>query len=48
MAKVTLLDLVPNLTPQDVEPDTETNVIESDPATNPKAGEARMFTLEQI
>ena len=48
MAKDTLRDLVPNLTEQDVLPDTEANVIEADPSQNPKAAEARMFTLEQM
>ena len=50
MEKVSFLDLVPNLTTEDVKPDTEgsTYDIEADPKTNPFAGQARMFTLDQI
>ena len=40
MEKVSFLDLVPNLTTEDVKPDTEgsTYDIEADPKTNPFAG----------
>ena len=50
MEKVALSDLVPGLSPEDVRPDTEGQayVIQADPALNPKAGEARMFTLDQL
>ena len=50
MAQISLTDLVPNLTQEDIMPDTEgrTYDIEADPKTNPKAGQARMFTLDQI
>jgi len=41
-------DLIPNLTAEDVAPDLPTNPIESDPKVNPKAGEGRMFTIQQI
>ena len=48
MENASLFDLVPNLTPDDVKPDTEGNAydIEADPKVNPKAGQARMFTLD--
>ena len=48
--EVGLLDLVPNLTTEDIVPDTEgrTYDIEADPKENPRAAEARMFTLDQI
>lgn len=50
MEKVSLLDLVPNLTPDDIKPDTDGRAydIDADPKTNPKAGQARMFTLDQL
>ena len=48
MATHNLTDLIPNLTQADVSPDTEDFVVNIDPATNPKAGEARMFNLKQI
>ena len=50
MEKDSLLDLVPNLTPDDIKPDTDGNDydIEADPRTNPKAGQARMVTLDQM
>ena len=46
--EVGLLDLVPNLTAEDIVPDTEgrTYDIEADPKVNPRAAEARMFTLD--
>ena len=48
MGAVNLTDLIPNLTQADVAPDTENFVVDIDPASNPKAGEARMFNLRQI
>ena len=50
MEKVSLLDLVPNLTADDIKPDTEGHAydIDADPATNPNAGKARTFTLDQL
>ena len=50
MEKDSLLDLVPNLTPDDIKPDTDGNDydIDADPRTNPKAGQARMVTLDQM
>ena len=45
MATHNLTDLIPNLTQADVAPDTENFVVDIDQASNPKAGEARMFTL---
>ena len=41
-------DIVPNLTEEDIQPDTETYSIEIDPATNPKASEARMMSIHQV
>lgn len=38
-------ELVPGLTEADIAPDTETMTIESDPTSNPKANEARMFSI---
>ena len=52
MEKVTLRDLVPCLTEDDIKPYTEEGeadyVIQADPKLNPKAGQARMFTLDQL
>ena len=48
MATVNLTDLIPNLTQADVAPDTENFVVDIEAASNPRAGEARMFTLRQI
>ena len=44
-AREKIADLVPGLTEDDTKPDTETYSIEIDPATNPKASEARMLSL---
>ena len=48
--EVGLRDLVPNLTEDDLKPDTEGQdfVIDADPATNPTAKQARTFTLETL
>ena len=48
MGKDSFLDLVPGLTADDVKPDTEGQayMIETDPALNPAACQARMLTLD--
>lgn len=48
MAQISLTDLVPNLTQEDIMPDTDESVIMIDPTVNAKAGEARSFSLVQI
>ena len=52
MEKVTLRDLIPCLTEEDIKPYTEDGevsyVIQADPKLNPKARQARMFTLDQL
>ena len=48
MAQISLTDLVPNLTQEDIMPDTDESVIMIDPTVNAKAGEARSFSLIQI
>ena len=52
MEKVTLRDLIPCLTEDDIKPYTEEGdvdyVIQADPKLNPKARQARMFTLDQL
>ena len=48
MATNNLTDLIPGLTQADTAPDTEDFVVNIDEAKNPRAGEARMFTLRQI
>ena len=40
-----LTELVPDLTEEDIKPDTETYCIEIDPEKNPKASEARMMSI---
>ena len=50
MEKQSLLELVPNLSAEDVKPDSDgvQFVIKADPAQNENAGKARMFTLVQL
>ena len=48
--QVKLVDLIPGLTAEDVAADTQgvTHVINADPKSNEAAGQARMFTLDQL
>ena len=48
MATNNITDLIPGLTQADTSPDTEDFVVSIDQTVNPRAGEARMFTLRQI
>ena len=45
MANDKLSDLIPDVDDELAKPDTHNYTIEINPAENPKAGEARMFTL---
>jgi hypothetical protein len=45
MAKAKLSDLIPGLSASDISFDTDAPVIDVDPSSNSKAGEARTFTL---
>ena len=46
MAKEKLSDLIPGLSASDISFDTDAPVIDVDPSSNSKAGEARTFTLQ--
>ena len=41
-------DLIPGVSDADVEDDTGEDTIQLDPAQNPNAAQARMFTLQQL